>query len=96
MEALDDGFSPSNVVYPEDMKPSNLDLFLERTGESDGGMSTFGPVIVVLMCTALVVLVVVAVVATIVYRCKKNKTTVRKYEQLQQEEDFDVGKCAFA
>ena len=93
MEAPDGDINPSNAVYPEDMKPSNLDLFLDGTGENDGGMSTFGPVIVVLMSTALIILVVVAIIATVVYRCKRSKTTVRRYEQLQQEEDNDVGEC---
>lgn len=90
MEFMDDSINPSNAMYPEDMKPSNLDLVLGGTGDSDGGMSSFGTVIVVLMCTALVVLVAVAAVATVVYKCKKIKT-VRKYVQIPQEEDNDVG-----
>ena len=93
MEALDNGINPANTVYPEDLKPSYLDLSLDGTGNSNGGMSTFGPVIVALMCTALIVLVAAAVVATVVYWCKKSKTTVRRYEQLQEEKDIDVGEC---
>ena len=91
MEVLGSSINPSSTAYPEDMKPSNLDLSLEGTGENDGGMSTFGPVIVVLMCSALIVLVAVALVAVVAYRCKKSKSSVRRYEQLQPGEENDVG-----
>ena len=92
MEVLESSINPSIAAYPEDMKPSYLNLSLEGTRENDGGMSTFGPVIVVLMCSALIVLVAVAVVAVVAYRCKKSKSSVRRYERLQPEEENDVGK----
>ena len=92
MEVLESSINPSSTAYLEDMKPSNLDLSFKGTGENDGGMATFGPVVVALMCSALIVLVAVAVVAVVAYRCKKSKSSVRRYERLQPEEENDVGK----